>query len=212
MTTMQLQSFDQTSRDWKTLAEALVEYGYEVFRVWGVTGLLRTRAALHNGGRGVLGLPKLPEALVLDEAEAIGLSIDLNMTSIQTFRHTLMNPTRRWRPDGGASIKTYYVGRCLMDLPDVYVRWVKQEKGEVEVVALDEETRHPAFGDPAETHDRRARFEAAVPNHRDRAMFGLQDAGYTLDEIAEILDPYDSRPVTEAVVRTAMSRARAKAT
>lgn len=73
ITLLQLQRFDPTTSEWLTVARALVEYGYAVFRAWVGVGVVRTMAASHAGGRGVIGLSKIPEGLRLDDDDAHAL-------------------------------------------------------------------------------------------------------------------------------------------
>jgi len=206
--TLQLQQFDSRTPEWGTFARALAEYGFEVFRAWGRAGVLRQMVARHGG---VMGLSRLPEGLTLDEDDADALSAELNMTSIETFRRTLMNPARTWRLDGGASLKTYYVGRCLLDLPVVYYRWRKREAplNAVDIDGVDADPT-PRVEPPSVQADRRAKIVALIPDSLTRSMFVLQDEGYSLTEIAEMLSAGTGENVTESMVRTRMTRARVR--
>jgi hypothetical protein len=96
---------------------------------WTISGVVRQMAANHGRGSGVIGLSKIPEGLRLDRDDAHALVVELITTSVEAFRtKTLMNPKRTWRPGGGASLKTYFVGRTLMELPDAYQRWRRSER------------------------------------------------------------------------------------
>jgi hypothetical protein len=211
--TLQLQGFDVNSPEWRTFAHALAEYGYAVFIAWGVTGTLRRMAARHAGGRGVLGLERLPERIDLDEDQARGLAAELVTHSLESFRKTLASPKYTWRPDGGASIKTYFIGRCLMDLPDVFQKWWKHEQpllddlNSVDALAEDD---HPT-GDPARVVEDRDRLDRHFRNDSlGREMFVLKDQGYDAAEIAEMLTDATGKVVTEAAVWTRMTRLRAR--
>ena len=205
MTLLQLQRFDPSTPEWITVARALVEYGYAVFCAWFATGVARSMAANHAGGRGVIGLSKIPEGLRLDDDDAHALSLELMMASVNSFRtRTLMNPKRTWRPDGGASLKTYFIGRCLMELPDTYRRWRRAEgPAAADVPDVPDDGR--MSDDPADHAIATARLREVDPV--SRAMFELQDHGYSLTEIAEILTTA-GYPNTEGSVRTRMSRVR----
>lgn len=223
---LQLTGFDTTSPDWAVFQNVLVEYGYSVFVGWGISGELRRRAASH-GRTGVWGLNKLPEGLILTREQAHELAAELVMVSIVQFREkTLLNPdpTRRWTVQGGASLKTFFIGRCLLELPDVYSK--VRDQFDASPTALSssstpvgqqqinlrqlrpttmlstESTGHGhtdyAALDAAEV----AALETADP--RAMSMFRLQLEGYSLAEIGEILG------CTEGVVRTTMYRFRAE--
>lgn len=212
---LQLTSFDPATDDWRELAGALIEYGYPIFMAWTVTGSVRGMAARH-GGSGVWGIAKLPEMLKLPSEQAHDLVMDLLEVAVNRFRtRTLL--ASRWSAIGGASLTTFFIGRCLMELPDVYEQWNRKQLR--------------TFGlrpDGAEIDDNRpgsnpaglaltgvtidAVFDGG-PHTDDevRAMFELQQLGFTLTEIADMLTSA-GHPHTEGKVRTRMSRARADAT
>lgn len=218
---LQLSSFDVTSPEWTLFQNVLVEYGYSVFVGWGISGELRRRAAAH-GRNGVWGLNKLPEGLILKPEQAHELAAELVMVSIVQFREkTLMNPdpARRWTVQGGASLKTFFVGRCLMELPDVYTKVRNHLDGGPGTSRAPVGHEHPSLrqlrpSTPPSAHSTGhghthyaaldavavAEMESADP--RTVSMFRLQLAGYELAEIGEILG------CTEGVVRTTMYRFR----
>ena len=213
---LQLQGFDTSSPEWRVFAGALAEYGYSVFKGWLISGVVYEMAAQHGGGRGVFGLEKIPEALKLWPDDAHAVAADLVVHSIAAFREkTLMNPNpnKRWRPDGGASIKTFFVGRCLMELPDVYQRWLRQEnrfRGQGARYAVYEQEERP--GEHIDTESAGSAAAMLDDLRRDNeqttmAMFELQLAGYSYDEIAEMLTSVGIG-MTTAQVRSRMSRAR----
>lgn len=205
---LRLVEFNPTSDLWRRFSGALIEYGYAVFVAWGVTGTLYLHAAQHGRGRGVRGLTKIPETLKLNHDEATALAGDLLTVSIEAFR-TRSLPT--WSPTGRASLKTYFIGRCLMELPGVYVVWNSRERKRVPIdrfISVDD-GRHGDW--PSDQAERRVLLDALF-NGDDlvRAMFELQQDGYSLQEIAEILSTPD-HPLTEAAVRTRMHRLRGRA-
>lgn len=214
ITTLQLCNFQVSSAEWQELAQALAEYGYAVFVGWGITGALYRVAAQHAGGRGVYGLGKIPENLRLGEDNARALAAELLMVAIEAFRSkSLMDPRRTWSPTGGASLKTYFVGRCLMELPDVYVEWDRRERRPIHDHAgpdltVDDGRHGPNPADQAEASARVA--ELVDGDGVIRVMFELQQAGYSLQEIAEMLTAAGIQ-VSEGSIRTRMSRFRTTA-
>lgn len=209
ITLLQLQAFDRRTPEWRTVASALIEYGYSVFMAWTVTGVVRHMAARHAGGRGVNGLARLPERLQLTHDDAHALVADLIATSVEAFRtRTLMDPRRTWRADGGASLKTYFVGRCLMELPDAYERWERAERfSGLELLDSTDDGRHGQDVESAGVAD--VRIDELV-DIEVRVMFELQLAGYSLLEIADVLTEAGYAH-TEGSVRTRMSLARKSA-
>ena len=101
-----------------------------------------------------------------------------------------------------------------MELPDVYRKWstteqrVAAELQRFEELDVDDARHAVDPGDLAVASVAVGEAFAAAGDDDGlvRAMFELQDDGYSLEEIADMLD------TTEAVVRTRMSRARAAAT
>ncbi|HMR94841.1 MAG TPA: hypothetical protein PKE05_04845 [Microthrixaceae bacterium] len=212
--TLQLQQFSTETDEWRELAAALLEYGYAVFLAWTVTGQVRGMAARHGRG-GVWGIERLPERLRLPEDQAHDLVMDLLLVSVDRFRvRTLM--AGRWSAIGGASLTTFFVGRCLMELPDVYEQW---DRKQVRTFGLRGDGVHVDDGrfstNPAEPAIDAATLDdifdgGANTDEEVRAMFELQHCGYSLTEIAEMLSAAGHQ-ATEASVRTRMSRARSDA-
>lgn len=213
---LQLQGFDTSTPEWRVFANALAEYGYSVFMGWLISGVVYQMASQHGGGRGVFGLEKIPEGLKLWPDDAHAVATDLVIHSIAAFRDkTLMNPNaeKRWRPDGGASIKTFFIGRCLMELPDIYQRWARQEKRfrkqGARYAALPQGERSGPHIDPELAGSAAAMLEELRQDNdkETMAMFELQLAGFRYDEIAEMLASVGIS-MTTAQVRSRMSRAR----
>lgn len=214
--TLQLNEFDEQSPEYQEFAKALAEYGYQVFIGWFVTGAVYRMAANHGGGRGVYGYRRIPEALQLDRDDAAGLAADLVMVSIARFReYTLMNPdpAKRWSPTGGASIKTFFIGRCLMELPDAYEKWVRTERPDSEVVISDYQQVAARSMIPPETQPESRNVTAMVVDEVlsdaddiTKEMFQLAALDYTYEEIAEILTGSSGETVTHGMVRTKLYR------
>jgi DNA-directed RNA polymerase specialized sigma24 family protein len=220
---LQLSDFDVASPEWRMFQNVLIEYGYSVFVGWRITGQLRRRAAAHGRG-GVFGLNKLPEGLLLSREDAHDLASELMLVAIIRFREkTLMHPdpSRRWSVTGGASLKTYFVGRCLMELPDVYSKVRDQTDiwSIPPVASVGDE--HPSLRQLRPTtrstvdstghdHTDQAAFDALEVRALEAAdpvavaMFRLKSAGYSYVEIAEILGS------TEGIVGTTMTRFRGR--
>ncbi len=205
---LQLVGFDPDTDEWKEFALVLAEYGYGVFMGWCISGVVREIAAGHANGRGVRGLSKLPEGLQLDRDDAHAVAAELIEVSIEAFRSkTLLhdNPAKRWSPTGGASLKTFFIGRCLMELPDVFEKWERRERRALHVSegGYDTEGRQRAI---EQLHDV---FDGVDP--LVRPMFELQDQGYSYAEIADMLSAGTGQNITIDKVRTDMSRLRTTA-
>jgi len=205
---LQLAGFDPDTDEWKEFATVLAEYGYGVFMGWGISGVVRQMAAGHAGGRGVLGMAKLPEDLQLDRDDAHAVAAELIEVAIEAFRSkTLLHrdPSKRWSPTGGASLKTFFIGRCLMELPDVFDKWNRRERRALRPSDVDHDAQARQYA--REQLD--DMFVGADP--LIRPMFELHDQKYTYEEIADMLSASTGKTITAKKVRTDMSRFRAAA-
>ena len=191
---LQLTNFDEDSSEYQVFANALAAYRYQVFMGWQIAGVIYEKAASH-GPAGVYGLSKIPVGLKLEEPDASAIASELVMESIAKFRtETLMNPQpeRRWDPTRGASIKTFFIGRCLMEFPRVYSRWKRYEKrARKELSGTD---RLDTFSDLNSASAERvsvARIAAEEAFHdvdpETAYMVQLHATGWTYEEIAELL-------------------------
>jgi hypothetical protein len=213
--TLELQGFDTSTAEWRAFAAALAEYGYGVFMGWLHTGSVYIVVANHNQGRGVLGLNKLPEGLRLVGDDAHVVATELVIASIARFRsETLMNsdPARRWSVTGGASLKSYFVGRCLMELPDIYARWDHDQRRRRRQLASPDQIFTGRLHDPAQAGVDAVVIEEAFrgQDSQHRAMIELFAGGYSYLEIAELLTAA-GHPTTVAEVRTNLHRLRVAA-
>lgn len=179
VTKLREEGFDRSSPSWRALASALAEYGYAVLVAWGVTGVLGRHAAAFGGVSG----RRVPPHLRLDEDEAQSLTTEVLVVALERFRSKSLST---WSPSGGASLRTFFIGRCLMELGDVYERWHRLERRPYPVERLVDDGRFGARPD----EQAEARMLADELLDRDpflRAVLELQTAGYTIVEIAEAL-------------------------
>lgn len=231
VTQLQLVEFGLATPEWREFAGMLTEYGYGVFVGWGLTGLLREKALAHGRG-GVRGAVRIPESLRLSRDEANDLALDLMLDSIPRFRtKTLMNPDidRRWSAHGGTSLKSFFIGRALMDLPDVWERHALHERRARGMIDqrrwipqggpayLDDDapaptnlidSRHEV--DPSRSVITRLELdEIFVDDALIRVMHELRQMDYSIGEIVELLNAAGHR-ATVPSVKSAMSRLNGK--
>lgn len=193
---LQLNGFDPLSTEWARFAEALIGYGYDVFRAWIGTGEIHRqlkRAGVH--GRGRLG------GYLFTDGDELDLAADLMCHAVISFRERELLQGR-WRADGGATLKTYFIRHCLYALPDVFDRW-RAENGSRDEEALTEEL--PAGGGSSPTdrvEDRMIADEllAGMPE-RTRLMFEMRK-DHDLNSIAREFN------VSIETVKSAFYRAR----
>jgi hypothetical protein len=205
------QDFDESSDDWVKLSRALIEYGYPIFVGWLISGEVY-QAAAKRGRSGVRGLSRIPRGLKLAGDDAHDLTIQLLMVSIRHFHRTLRDGS--WHEEGGASLTTYFIGRCLMDLPDVHDVWRRQEDRWTREVVDPADFDDGRFStDPADAAIAAMQVDEILTRdgfEHIRVMFELAQSGYTMKEISDRFTEAGI-PCTEAMVRTRLSRARSRA-
>lgn len=105
---------------WERFADALARYGYAVIWNWTVRGLIFG----HCKKKGFGGLPSLERPITEDEAEELAWA-----TVAEALRHfrTDVLMKRKWDPRKGASLRTYFIGQCLMRFSNVYRAWYGSE-------------------------------------------------------------------------------------
>jgi DNA-directed RNA polymerase specialized sigma24 family protein len=186
--------FDEASPEWRTFGAALAEYGYAVLVAWGVTGALFVHGAKHGG----LSSVRVQKAGRLSEDEARALAVEVLFRALDKFRSRSLET---WSPSGGASLKTYFVGRCLMELAGAYAKWYRKEKRAYLVETIVDDGSHtPRPDDVAVCGALTDELLADDPDLRE--AFKLQAEGYRLDEIAAVLG------MSVAALRSRMNRFR----
>jgi hypothetical protein len=101
-------------RDWNRFATALAEYGIQVVYAWVKSGLI-FRKCREKGFGGLLVLGRKPDDTLELALETVGYAI-------AAFRENVLIPGR-WDPARGATLKTFFIGQCLLQFPNVYRRW-----------------------------------------------------------------------------------------
>jgi DNA-directed RNA polymerase specialized sigma24 family protein len=207
---LQLQKFDPHTPEWKTLRDALIEYGYAVLKAWCITGAIKSIAARARNGQGVMGVGKIPDGLRLNEDDAHALAAEVIIVAVENFRtKTLLDPNRTWRSTGGASIKTYFIGRVLMEFPDGYRTWRNANRSFPAANLLDnDDAEGPANTEQAVIAALEA-DEALANQPVLRRIFELSSLGYTVAEIADMLTAAGAT-ITETTIYNRISRFREK--
>jgi DNA-directed RNA polymerase specialized sigma24 family protein len=96
--------------DWDEIAHRLAAYGLAVMGAWIATGVIYDRCE-SKGYR--LGRVRFPPDVVDD------LATDTVAHALVRFRDTVL-AKGIWRPDGGASLTTFFIGQCLIRYPNIH--------------------------------------------------------------------------------------------
>jgi hypothetical protein len=195
---LQLGRFDTATPEWNEFALALVQYGYGVFSAWFRDGeIVRRLAAKRVRGRGLLPSPYS----VADDAPH-ELATELVLRGVQSFRSNVLLEGR-WHADGGATLKTFFVGHLLFLVPATYRDW-RRSNGQAEFPASGFRMLDTPV--PAGTERVDSRFALEQIGRRippiEMEMFRLQAAGRTTEQIARELG------LTIGKVKSDMMRAR----
>lgn len=121
----------------ETFEAELAAYAYPVMMAWTRTGEIIRRC--RERGRPI-GIADTGAGWSRDDR--CELSTETVARALDFFRDKILIPGA-WDPARGATIKTYFVGACLFQFPNVYQRWATERRNWKCECLLD----HP--GDPA---------------------------------------------------------------
>ncbi|MEU3767898.1 hypothetical protein AB0E55_22840 [Amycolatopsis keratiniphila] len=102
----------------------LAAYAYPVLRSWIRRKMIYDLCA--RIGRPVTSTDKIREHLAHSLDDRIELASDAIADGLRVFRRYAL-VGGRWSAEGGASLKTYFVGACLRAFPAAYRRWLKEQ-------------------------------------------------------------------------------------
>jgi hypothetical protein len=172
---------------WWLFTHELAQYGYAVVVAW-----LRTDEMFAQCKK--RGCYPGPPPLRWQQDDVHSLANDTVSQAILDFRERALI-RGGWRPDGGASLKTYFVGRCVFAFPNFYRKWVgdqwhRRQLGlsmtdSEDIVGLSSSGQDPAEIAVGRLHLWRA-FDDIADDRTKQAIL-LQEAGYRVEEIAELL-------------------------
>jgi DNA-directed RNA polymerase specialized sigma24 family protein len=174
-----------TGPDYVQFAETLARYGYGLITAWVRTQKIFSECAK----KGIRGISPPDPVANWSEDDAEDLAQDTVARALVVFRKKAL-VAGGWRPDGGASLRTYFVGTCLLVFPAVYRRRENERARRSATTAAVQAERLAEVPDPADDVVARqvvADRLNAVPDRRLRMVLGLAIAGYTHAEIAALL-------------------------
>ncbi|MEU9779291.1 hypothetical protein [Streptomyces sp. NPDC047968] len=193
---------------WELMADTLAAYAYPVTMNWLYTGEILSLCAARQ--RPVRRTPHDWDALTADRDEREELACETIARALRVFReHALIKG--RWNPEGGASLKTYFIGAVLGEFSAVYDRWASERSRRPPCIPDGLESLHalPA-NNRSSTEDeiigRRTvqTFLAGITDETTRTAVVLSMMGYSRQEIGEHLN------MSAAAVTMRLSRLRRK--
>jgi RNA polymerase sigma factor (sigma-70 family) len=173
-----------TGRRWDRFTGELAGYGLAVMTAWLYSGEIFAQCKKKNCSPG-------PAPLDWTAEDRQDLADDTVVQAIINFqRHALVE--RRWRIEGGASLKTYFIGSCVFAFPNYYRKWLTERSLRQQELPIEHTTDDgPRSDDPVELAINRMRIAEGldgIPDDRTKKAIIYQEMGYTYDEIAELLD------------------------
>lgn len=94
---------------------------------------------------------------------------------------------RRWSPDLGASLKTYFVSACILNFARLQAQWLDDQRS-VRPVGLElSPGSFPGAPDPAVTvaaRDEASRLLRSIPDERLQQVVALRAVGFTAEDAA----------------------------
>jgi DNA-directed RNA polymerase specialized sigma24 family protein len=104
---------------WERFKDALARYGLQVLLSWLHSGVIFKRCRER-------GLPTQRQVRLNweDVRELASITV---ADAIDSFREKVLR-TGSWDPDRGASLKTFFIGQCLLRFPRVYQKWLRDEQ------------------------------------------------------------------------------------
>lgn len=190
--------------EFDAFSERLIEHGLRVVHAW----IINRKIFAECARRGIkLGDPPLDWS----EDERHDIVQDTVLRAFNRFKRTALH-ARKWKPEGGASLRTYFIGTCLYAFADEYRAWLDRrnaQRMEIRNLAL-----QLGASPPVPTHQRvgalaldRAAARSALQALHDRdprlaKIIALDAEGYPHDEIATLLnDGTSTRAVEGALYR-----------
>lgn len=174
-------------RDYDYFASEIAKYGIAVMAAWIRTHQIFSK--LRSRGR---GLAEPSDDVLRDTETAFEVAMETVAYALGNFRTYVLLPGR-WDPDRGASIRTYFIGQCLIQFPNVYRRWHRETFDRAPWPELANEAMLTARGyEHVEQQVQQQRqvgeLLTAVKKDRTREVLVLRGAGWTQEQISERLE------------------------
>jgi DNA-directed RNA polymerase specialized sigma24 family protein len=124
--------------------------------------------------------------------DRVELANETVAVALNSFKQNALREGK-WTSNGGGTLKTYFIGSCILAFPNVYRKWSTGRVSLQHLTSLE----HGAIDrlnppqDPGEMAITRLRIQEGfngIPDERTKSAVILQGMGYTYAEIGEILE------------------------
>lgn len=109
---------------WEHFSNEIAKYSYAVVGSWVARKLIFERCK----SKGLGGLPAIDRDFTADEVQ--GLTDETVVKALFHFRRDVLIK-RKWDPRKGATLRTYFIGQCLIRFPKIYRSWLRTENREL---------------------------------------------------------------------------------
>lgn len=171
---------------WDYFANEIARYGLAVIRGWLAKRLIVAKCAEKN-----MKPPTLPTFATDDPDTVDELADEIVARAIARFRDEVL-AKGVWDPEhagGAASLKTFFIGQCLLQYSNVAAKWLRDHKPtpvhvtEAELALVDPRLRHPATEDVIR-EVAAAALRSGATSERGALVIALDEAGFSRNEIA----------------------------
>lgn len=169
---------------WDRYAWELARYGYAVVMAWLKTGEMFNQCKAKGCNLG-------PPPLKWTVDDRAGLANETVALAVDNFKQQALIK-RKWTYNGGATLKTYFIGACVFAFPNLYRKWSTERAASQYLTSIEHDSvnRSSPPQDPAEMAVTQIHIREGfnnIPDDRTKSAILLQEMGYTYTEIAEIL-------------------------
>lgn len=191
-----LQAAGCTGPTWEYIATELGRYGWSVMSAWLRTGTITPKCQ-------TMGRPiRLPDNWTVEDREdLVAVAV---ASGLEIFRQALLDD--RWKPERGASLRTYFLGGCILSFPNALRRWRndRERYHRATVTSAREALARRENVEPVEVIDAIDALRSLTRDEakRSQAIRQLCFDNYTPAEIAEVLG------MTPGAVNAALFRLR----
>lgn len=173
--------------DYKDFETELITYGYAIIRAWIKSNKIAEKCAKLR----ISGVPGDLSEFLLSSAEVEDLTTDIVVDAVYRFHQDSL-VGKRWDPQGSASMKTFFVNRCLFSTPDPIKKLLHKKRQEKELLSLDElgeEGIFPPVDDFSDVVENDIILLSLIGKlgTKDQEVFKLSYQGYKHSDIAKEL-------------------------
>lgn len=184
VTDLALEGFNGQNFD--VFQSELARYALAVLMAWMRRGLILARCR----DRGFGGLPE-PPLRAFDDPDTVESLAGLTVAvALEKFRTTVLM-RGRWDYRRGASLRTYFIGQCLIRFANIYRDWHTDHMKDRQLPSADHETLEalerrqvPGVAELVLEQEEITRALSGMQDPRVRTAFIRHAQGYTQDQIA----------------------------